>query len=102
MKKLIAVLLTLGLLAGNAYAYGARGHRLVGAIADKRLANSKNEAVKKKLAKLLDGMNLAEVATLPDNIKDWDPKKEDPKNPQPPREPFKVKDHPKIQAQLGA
>lgn len=102
MKKSIAVLLTLGLLAGNAYAYGARGHRLVGAIADKRLANSKNEAVKKKLAKLLDGMTLAEVATLPDNIKDWDPKKEDPNNPQPPREPFKVKDHPKIEAQLRA
>ena len=178
MKKSIAILITLGLLAGSGYAYGGRGHRLVGAIADKRLANTRSEAVRKKLKKLLDGLTLEEAATLPDNIKDWDPKKEDeienkvkqiivdelgvdesevtpnarfiddlggdsldtvelvmrfeeefdieipdedaekiqsvrdaysyinqhkkPNNPLPAREPFHVKDHPKIEAQLRA
>ena len=102
MTKFIAVLLTVGLLAGSGYAYGGRGHRLVGAIADRRLANTGNEAVKKKLKKLLDGMTLEEVATLPDGIKDWDPKKEDPNNPLPPREPFHVKGHPNIETQLRA
>src|SRR6476659_1844918 len=65
MKKFIAVALTIGLLAGNLYAYGARGHRLVGAIADKRLAKPGNEAVRKRIKELLDGMTLEEVATLP-------------------------------------
>ena len=102
MKKFIAVLLTVGLAAGTGYAYGGRGHRLVGAIADKRLANTNNEAVRQKLKKLLDGMTIEEVATLADGIKDWDPKKEDPNNPQPPREPFHVKGHPKIEEQLRA
>lgn len=102
MKNIIAVLLIVGVLAGSGYAYGGRGHRLVGAIADKRLANATNEEVKKKLKKLLDGMTLEEVATLPDSIKDWDPKKPDPNNPLPPREPFHVKGHPKIEEELRA
>ena len=102
MKKFIAILLTVGLLAGSGYAYGGRGHRLVGAIADKRLAMPGNEAVKKKLEKLLDGMTLEEVATLPDGIKDWDPKKDDPNKTGPPKPPFEVKGHPKIEAQLRA
>jgi len=102
MKNFIAVLIIVGLLAGNGYAYGGRGHRLVGAIADRRLATPENDVVNKKLKKLLDGMTLEEVATLPDNIKDWDPKKDDPYNPQLPREPFKVKGHPQIEAQLRA
>ena len=38
MKSLIVVPLTLFLCAGSAHAYGPRGHHLVGAIADKRLA----------------------------------------------------------------
>jgi hypothetical protein len=102
MKKFIIALLIAGLLATNGFAYGARGHRLVGAIADKRLALAGNEAVTKRLKALLDGMTLEEVATLPDNIKDWDPKKDDPENPQTPRPPFHVKGHPKIEEQLRA
>lgn len=101
MKKFIAILLTVGLLAGSSYAYGGRGHRLVGAIADKRLA-TESETIRKKLDKLLDGMTLAEVATLPDGIKDWDPKKEDPARTGPAKPPFEVKGHPKIEAQLRA
>ncbi|HEX8147650.1 MAG TPA: S1/P1 nuclease [Pyrinomonadaceae bacterium] len=72
MKKFIAVLLTVCLHAGGAYAYGPRGHSLVGAIADRRLA--KNQAVAKRVSQLLDGLTLERAATLPDEIKSWDSK----------------------------
>lgn len=70
MRKLITVLLTVCLFAGSAYSYGEQGHRLVGAIADRRLA--KNMAVANKVKQLLDGLTLEQAATLPDDIKDWD------------------------------
>ena len=70
MKKLPILLLTLCLFSVNTLAYGPRGHQLVGAIADKRLA--KNPAVAKKVRDLLDGLTLAQVATFPDGIKSWD------------------------------
>jgi len=70
MNKIIVLLLTACLFSANALAYGPRGHHLVGAIADKRLA--KNKAVAAKVKKLLDGITLAEAATLPDEIKSWD------------------------------
>lgn len=102
MKKFIGILLIVGLMCGSGFSYGGRGHRLVGAIADKRLANARADTIRKKLNKLLDGMTLEEVATLPDSIKDWDPKKEDPNSSLPPREPFHVTGHPLIEAQLRA
>jgi hypothetical protein len=70
MKKLIPLLLTICLLSTHAFAYGPRGHQLVGAIADKRLA--KNKPVAKKVRLLLDGLTLEQVSTLPDSIKSWD------------------------------
>jgi hypothetical protein len=70
MKKFIGVLLMAGLLAGNVYSYGPRGHALVGAIADQRL---KGKPVATKISQLLDGLTLAQAATLPDSIKSWDP-----------------------------
>ena len=70
MKKSIAGLLTVCLLAVNGYSYGPRGHQLVGAIADKRLA--KNQTVANKVKQLLDGLTLEQAATLPDSIKSWD------------------------------
>lgn len=70
MKKLIAVALTISVLAVHGYGYAARGHRLVGAIADRRLA--KNKPVRNKVRSLLDGLTLEQVATLPDEIKSWD------------------------------
>lgn len=70
MKKATILLLTLCLFSINTLAYGPRGHQLVGAIADKRLA--KNRVVAKKVRDLLDGLTLAQVATLPDQIKSWD------------------------------
>jgi hypothetical protein len=71
MKKSIAVLLTVWLFAGSAYAYGPRGHHLVGAIADRRLAKN-NMVVASKIKQLLDGLTLEQAATLPDEIKGWD------------------------------
>jgi hypothetical protein len=70
MKKFIVALLTACLFAGNVYAYGPRGHSLVGAVADQRL--KKNPAVEKKVSQLLDGLSLANAANLPDRIKSWD------------------------------
>jgi hypothetical protein len=70
MKKPAVLLLTLCLFSVNTLAYGPRGHQLVGAIADKRLA--KNKPVARKVRDLLDGLTLAQVATFPDQIKSWD------------------------------
>lgn len=70
MRRPAALLLTICLISVNAFAYGPRGHQLVGAIADKRLA--KNKPVAKKVRDLLDGLTLERAATLPDEIKSWD------------------------------
>lgn len=86
------VLLIGGLLSSNGYGYGPRGHALVGAIADKRIAKSSNTTVKTNLKTLLDGMTLQQAATLPDNIKTWD------SNPN----GFHIPGHPTIEAQLRA
>ena len=70
MNRLLVVLLIVCLLSVNGYAYGPRGHQLVGAIADRRL--KKNRAIANKIRDLLDGMTLQRAATLPDEIKGWD------------------------------
>jgi hypothetical protein len=70
MRKLIPLLLIISLFPATTFAYGPRGHKLVGSIADKRLAE--NQAVAKKVRNMLDGLTLARVATLPDEIKSWD------------------------------
>ena len=90
MKKPITTLLIIGLLAASVYGYGPRGHALVGAIADKRLAT--NPTVNTAVSTLLDGLTLEQAATLPDSIKTWD------------RSPngFHVTGHPTIEAQLRA
>jgi S1/P1 Nuclease. len=69
MNRIIVVLLIVSLFSVNAYAYGPRGHHLVGAIADKRLA--KDQAAAKKVRALLDNLTLERVATMPDEIKSW-------------------------------
>jgi hypothetical protein len=69
MKKLLPLLLIISIFSVNASAYGPRGHQLVGAIADKRLA--RNRAMARKVRRLLDGLTLERVATLPDEIKSW-------------------------------
>jgi len=70
MRRLATLLLTICLISVNALAYGPRGHQLVGAIADKRLA--RNRTVANKVRNLLDGLTLERVATFPDEIKSWD------------------------------
>jgi S1/P1 nuclease len=69
MKRIVVSLLVVCLLSVNGYAYGPRGHQLVGAIADKRLAQ--NPTLARKVRRLLDGMTLQRAATLPDEIKSW-------------------------------
>ncbi|MFN2533488.1 MAG: S1/P1 nuclease [Pyrinomonadaceae bacterium] len=70
MKKILGVVLTLNLLAATGLSYGPRGHGLVGAIADRRVAH--NATLKAKIAQLLDGLTLQRVATIPDEIKGLD------------------------------
>jgi hypothetical protein len=69
MKRTVVAFLIVSLFSINTYAYGPRGHGLVGAIADKRLA--KNQVAAEKVRKLLDGKSLQRAATLPDEIKSW-------------------------------
>jgi hypothetical protein len=93
MKRLIVLLLIVSLFAVNVAAYGERGHKMVGAIADNRLA--KNKAVRDEVRRLLDGLTLAQVASLPDSIKDWDACGKTPKN-------HPVVNKPRINAELRA
>lgn len=69
MKKLTVPLLIVCLFSVNTYAYGPRGHQLVGAIADRRVA--RNGALANKIRQLLGGLTLQRVSTLPDEIKSW-------------------------------
>jgi hypothetical protein len=91
MKSIIGMILTVGLLANSSFAYGPRGHAMVGAIADRRLAS---KPVATTISHLLDGMTLEAAANLPDSIKDWDK--------HPPGQPnaFRIPAHPQIEAQL--
>lgn len=91
MKRLIVLLLTVSIFAVNVSAYGERGHKMVGAIADNRLA--KNKPVRDEVRKLIDGLTLAQVASLPDSIKDWDACGKTPKN-------HPVVNKPRINAEL--
>jgi S1/P1 Nuclease len=67
MKRTIVGLCLISLLSVNGFAYGDRGHRLVGAIADKRLAQ--NQAAAQKVRQLLHGLTLEQAAILPDTIR---------------------------------
>ncbi len=69
MKKLVVALLIVCLFSINSFAYGPRGHQLVGAIADRRIA--KNKPLANKIRKLLGGLSLQRVSTLPDEIKSF-------------------------------
>ena len=71
INRIVAALLLVSLLSINGFAYGPRGHRLVGAIAERRLQKD-NQAVAQKVRELLNGLTLERVATLPDEIKSWD------------------------------
>ena len=70
MKRTFLALFLISLVSVNGFAYGDRGHQLVGAIADQRLAQ--DPAVAKKLQKLLPNLTLEEAAILPDTIKGFD------------------------------
>ncbi|MDQ3119369.1 MAG: S1/P1 nuclease [Verrucomicrobiota bacterium] len=65
----LAALSAASLLASNADAYGPEGHRIVGAIADERLAGSPTAA---KIRTLLQGYPLEKAALIPDEIRGWD------------------------------
>lgn len=92
MTKTISFLLALTLLAtGSAFGYGGLGHEIVGAIADKRLANKPTGT---KITKLLDGISLERASVMADEIRGWDKRGAD--NPG----VFHYLLHPKIDNQL--
>lgn len=64
----LALLVFLG-LAHTASAYGPDGHKIIGAIADQKLAGTPTAA---RLAELLDGYTLEEASIMADTIKQWD------------------------------
>ena len=68
MKKFVALFILVALPASS-LGYGSRGHALVGAIADLRL--SIDRPTRDKVAKLLDGISLAQAATIADSIRSW-------------------------------
>ncbi len=74
-RKLISVIVAVGLLASHTFSYGPQGHSLVGAIADRRLAKA-NQTVAAKVSKTLGGLSLSDAALLPDEIKTWDAAKD--------------------------
>jgi hypothetical protein len=70
------VLLVLA-LSSPAHAYGPEGHKIIGAIADRKLANTPTGA---RVSELLDGYTLSEASIIADTIKQWDkPGVDDPK-----------------------
>jgi len=76
-----------------ALGFGSDGHRIVGAIADEKLAGTPTE---EKVKELLDGIKLTEAAVIPDQIRRWD--KDGPDRPH----SFHLDGHPELEKQLVA
>ncbi len=95
MKRLSAIALLLALVfARQAAAYGPDGHKIIGAIADQKLAHTPAGT---KVTELLDGYTLSEASIMADTIKQWDkPGIEDPKVQK------YFSSHPRIAEQLRA
>ncbi len=92
MKKLILTLVgALAWIGTTVFAYGPTGHRIVGAIADERLAGTPTG---REATRLLDGISLEKASVIPDEIKGWDKKGADDPNI------FHYSSHPAIDAQL--
>ncbi len=68
MRYFFVFILSLA-LAPVVPAWGPEGHRIVGAIADQRLAETETG---RQVALLLDGFTLEKAALIPDEIKGWD------------------------------
>ncbi len=78
MKKIFLCSLLLALtLSSPALAYGPGGHKIIGAIADQKLADTPAGA---RATELLNGYTLQEASIMVDTIKQWDkPGIDDPK-----------------------
>jgi hypothetical protein len=94
-RNAVFLLVVLCLVASRSDAYGTKGHAMVGAIADQRLAT---KAILAKIADLLDGLKLEDAALLPDQIKKWDGMDDLSVNP----DTFHLPEHPLIEKELLA
>ncbi len=93
LKQAILVLLAALVWVPHSEAYGPNGHRIVGAIADERLANTETG---RRIRSLLEGFSLEKAAVIPDEIKGWDEKGVDAEGI------FRYKARPKMDEQLAA
>ena len=95
MKKPLVLFLLLAVAPlRQTQAYGPDGHKIIGAIADQKLANTPAGA---RVSALLDGYTLEEAANMADIIKQWDkPGIDDPKVQR------YFSSHPKMAEQLRA
>jgi len=92
MNKFLLPAACLFAFAVPAQAYGPDGHKIIGAIADQRLAGTPTAA---RVSQLLDGYTLEEASLMADTIKQWDkPEIDDPKVQK------YFSSHPKIAEQL--
>ena len=67
MRRVAASLLFLLLLAGHAWGYGAKGHQIIGFVADARLHSIH---ARQRISQLLQpGESLAGVSTWADDVK---------------------------------
>ncbi|HMJ05191.1 MAG TPA: S1/P1 nuclease [Chthoniobacterales bacterium] len=92
-RTLAFLFLVLVAATPHAHAYGPDGHKIVGAIADERLAHS---PVAAKIRAMLQGYTLEKAATIPDDIKGWDKKGVDAPGI------FRYTSRPLVDAQLAA
>ncbi len=69
MRLVVALLVLVTIVHGDARAFGPKGHHLVGAIADGVLAGKPEAA---KVSALLEGITLSDAAVIADDIKEWD------------------------------
>lgn len=72
MRRLFSLLFfCCGAIETTTFAYGPLGHQIVGAVADRRLADMPTG---KRVSLLLDGFTLEKAAAIPDEINGWDKK----------------------------
>src|SRR5262249_9790493 len=88
-----AIAAVVAISSGQSQAFGPKGHKTVGAIADQRIAG---KAVAMKIKELLHGLTLEQAAVLADDIKGWD------KTPPGTPHAFSLPGHPEIEKDLIA
>ena len=78
MRYLILAGLLAGIFAGNASAWGKKGHRLIAEMAEKRLSSGRGNVMRKVAGILGPGATLSSLASCADSIRDYVSNKNNP------------------------